>query len=688
MTQGSQENHNAYIITNSEFLAHLLKAAPRGSTVWVNAFIGNPNGADASWGGKAYNAAMMAAEVDNWARQNTYFSVGAVAPNHGSLHRRKSHFCRLLCLVVDDVEPENLMATPSWGLQTSLNKRQIGIFLDERDPDCADLALVSRLFTAMAEKGYIKIDISGNNAVRYVRLPVGQNQKPRDSGPWTHVLEYWNPSIRYTLEDAAAAFGIDLDELRKPQHASEKATLAQGEQDERLQVLTRNILSGEVLHDSLNIMAASLVASGAKGGAVVNILRALMHSSQAPRDDRWQARFDDIPRSVSTAQEKYRLEPAKLSSIDPLTGEILQEEHEQLFEPIANVLANLTSIRWLVKDYFEMDALSMVFGPSGAGKSFVIADLAACVATGTRWMNREVRKGAVFYIAGEGHNGLARRFAAWAKHHGVTLDGAPLFKSKRAIGMLDPNAAERVRSEIDRMIADTGHVPVLVIIDTLARNFGAGDENKQQDANKFIEHLDVYIRQPHGCNVLVAHHSGHDMDRARGSSVFKAAMDQEFWVKGQNGMIEFTPTKMKDAEMPAPQRFRIKQIDLDVVDEDGVTIRGAFIEKEGDPLDFEVAKTKSGRVVVAREVVQLIYTKWPGRTEIIEALQIGDATLDRIYKRMAQEGLVERGSNPKAGWKLSDKAREQFEISGGALLESYKQKAQIAESEYHNGEEK
>jgi len=165
-------------------------------------------------------------------------------------------------------------------------------------------------------------------------------------------------------------------------------------------------------------------------------------------------------------------------------------------------------------------------------------------------------------------------------------------------------------------------------------------------------------------------------------------MDQEFWVKGLNGQIELTVTKMKDAELPPPQRFRIKQIDLDVQDEEGQPITGAYIKREGDPLDFEVAKTKSGRVVIAREIVQLIYTKWPGRTEIIEALQIGDATLDRIYKRMAQEGLVERGSNLKAGWKLSDKARGQFEISGGALLESYKQRVQSAEDGYHNGEEK
>ena len=667
MTEGSQNNHNAYSVTNSEFLAHLLKAAPRGSTVWVNAFIGNPNGAEARWNGKAYNAAAMAAEVDNWARQNTYFSVGAVEHVNNTLHRRKSHFCRLLCLVADDVEPENLMATPSWGLQTSKDKRQIGIFLDERDPDCADLALVGWLFTAMAEKGYIKIDISGNNAVRYVRLPVGQNQKPRESGPWTHVLEYWNPNVRYSLADAAAAFGIDLDELRKPQQAGERATLAQNEQDELLRILTTNIIRGEALHDSLNIMAASLVASGTKGGAVVNILRALMNSSQAMRDDRWQARYADIPRSVSTAQEKFRIEPKLLNaSVDPLTGEILTEPDEELFEPVSSIVKSLSSIKWLVKDYLEMDALSMCFGPSGAGKSFVVADLAACVATGTRWMNRDVRKGAVFYIAGEGHNGLARRFAAWSKHHSVTLDGAPLFKSKRAISILDPHAADKVRSEIERMIADTGHVPVLVIIDTLARNFGQGDENKQQDANKFIEHLDTYVRRPYGANVMTVHHSGHDMDRARGSSVFKAAMDQEFWVKGLNGQIELTTTKMKDAELPPPQRFRIKQIDLDVVDEEGQPITGAYIERDGDPLDWTVVKNVKGKPITARQVVQAIYPTWPGRTELATSLEVSNSLIDKIYDALHKAGLVERGANRRDGWKVTEQA---MKLSlGGEML--------------------
>src|SRR5262249_13617298 len=41
-------------------------------------------------------------------------------------------------------------------------------------------------------------------------------------------------------------------------------------------------------------------------GAAVNQLRALMEASRGPHDERWNARFDDIPRLVDSAVEKYQ----------------------------------------------------------------------------------------------------------------------------------------------------------------------------------------------------------------------------------------------------------------------------------------------------------------------------------------------------------------------------------------------
>jgi hypothetical protein len=72
------------------------------------------------------------------------------------------------------------------------------------------------------------------------------------------------------------------------------------------QYLYDNILKGDALHDSLRDLAAKLIASGTSPGAAVNQLRALMEASHGPHDERWNARFDDIPRLVDSAVEKYQ----------------------------------------------------------------------------------------------------------------------------------------------------------------------------------------------------------------------------------------------------------------------------------------------------------------------------------------------------------------------------------------------
>jgi hypothetical protein len=71
-------------------------------------------------------------------------------------------------------------------------------------------------------------------------------------------------------------------------------------------LLSKNILEGRELHDSLCALAAKLITAGMGEGAAVNHLRGLMEASNAPRDERWQERNDDISNLVSTAAAKFR----------------------------------------------------------------------------------------------------------------------------------------------------------------------------------------------------------------------------------------------------------------------------------------------------------------------------------------------------------------------------------------------
>jgi hypothetical protein len=75
--------------------------------------------------------------------------------------------------------------------------------------------------------------------------------------------------------------------------------------------LAENIHAGRDLHDSLRDLGGKLVTAGMGQGAAINLLRGVMQKSAAPHDDRWQARFDDIPRLVESAERPPQAPPSE-----------------------------------------------------------------------------------------------------------------------------------------------------------------------------------------------------------------------------------------------------------------------------------------------------------------------------------------------------------------------------------------
>jgi hypothetical protein len=235
-------------------------------------------------------------------------------------------------------------------------------------------------------------------------------------------------------------------------------------------------------------------------------------------------------------------------------------------------------IAWLIDKYIEQDALAVMFGPPGKGKSFVALGLSCCIATGEEFHGHAVQQGSVFYIAGEGHNGLARRLRAWALHNNIELKGAPLFISDGATDFANTANAAQVAAAVQQLADNTGQTPVLIVIDTLARNFG-GDENSATEVGNFIRHVDTHLRHKWKATVLIVHHSGKDGDRgARGSSALKGAADAEYEVSRNDDdkIIRLTPRKMKDAEEPPPLAFELVGVPL--LDNRGNPVSGAALK--------------------------------------------------------------------------------------------------------------
>lgn len=249
------------------------------------------------------------------------------------------------------------------------------------------------------------------------------------------------------------------------------------------------------------------------------------------------------------------------------------------FMPARHFLGAITAPDWTIRRIIEADSLVVLFGDPESGKSFMAMDWAACIATGREWNGHKVKRGPVLYINGEGKNGVNRRFTAWAIANQCPLHDAPLFMSTTTTALTDAVA----RAEIEAVVAEfvrTYGPPQLIIIDTLARNFGPGDENKTQDMTLAVATCDA-IRELTRATVVLVHHSGHgEKDRARGSMVLKGAADAEYRMgRMENGDTTLQAVKMKDATKPEPMSFRFADVELGALDEEGQPVTSAVLKR-------------------------------------------------------------------------------------------------------------
>jgi len=316
------------MVTNSEFLEAVYGSLGAGTHGWIACFRGDPNGVTAdAWAGQPWlSTANQRLLIDKRVEDNNYYAVARLSMGEGKPRRVKSNFNSLAVLVADDANKFELNGSPSFIIETSPGKYQIGAILDESDPDTRDAKLIDAVMQAMADAELINADASGNNAVRYCRVPTGTNGKGGRNVPVQ--LEEWNPGNKYTLEDAVALFGLDLDAIRERASRVTQRVISDAPSDAENAELMRRILSGESYHDPLMKLSAKLVASGASGGAVVNHLRGIMDAARpgSPGElERWQARYNEIPRMVQGAE---RFRPEQLAASLALGAKFLGDEIE------------------------------------------------------------------------------------------------------------------------------------------------------------------------------------------------------------------------------------------------------------------------------------------------------------------------------------------------------------------------
>ena len=297
--------------------------------------------------------------------------------------------------------------------------------------------------------------------------------------------------------------------------------------------------------NSLRDLAGKLIASGMGDGAVVNFLRALMGSSNAPRDDRWQARYDDIPRAVSTAREKL--------------GERAQQPSlpQHLLQSSARFTGSFVPPDPLISGILQRRFIYALTGHTGRGKTAIALLFAAHVALGRRLGDLDVEQGRVLILAGENPTDAKMRWIALSQQMQFDRNEIDVHWIEGVFKVSE--AFEQIRREVQEL----GGVD-FIIIDSSAAFFEGDDENNNKQQGVHAKRLRDLTELRGGPCVLVLCHppknAGDDNLQPRGGGSYVAEMDGNLTVTKDDMAVELHwQTKLRGPDF-APVNFLLRSV--------------------------------------------------------------------------------------------------------------------------------
>ena len=290
----------------------------------------------------------------------------------------------------------------------------------------------------------------------------------------------------------------------------------------------------------------------------------------------------------------------------------------QEFIPLSAFIAGPPKSSYLIKSILPATGLGQVFGSSNVGKSFLLIDLAMHMASGKPWRGLRTKKVPVLYIVAEGMAGLSARMKAWTLRYDVIPD--LLFVRPYSAQLTVQGAAVALAERIQSL----AYPPRFIILDTLAANFGPGDENSAEDMSSAMNGLRALAGD---WLALCAHHSGHsDKTRSRGHSSLYAALDVEIQVERPDpkGPIKVAHTKCRDMERMEPCFFNLEPIALPWADEDGEPINSAVLVPADGYEEPEKGPVLSGKQAQAMQLLRNLYAE--------HRTKVGDDGIPRVTK--------------------------------------------------------
>jgi hypothetical protein len=240
---------------------------------------------------------------------------------------------------------------------------------------------------------------------------------------------------------------------------------------------------------------------------------------------------------------------------------------------------------------------SLFVAKPGTAKSVLVGDIGCHIAAGLDWHGRKVKHGLVVFFAAERKKLTERRVAAWRKKHDVK--GIPFVvvggKLDMTGGIID---AKTLAMTIKGLEEKSGHQCVLIILDTVTRTFGSGDQHQSKDMQKYVQSVDELNRATNA-HIAAIHHSPWNDDRGKGAIDLDGAIDVSFVVNvkgtGLAKVFTLSCTGANDGEEGPVTSFRLESVTLGT-DADGkpttapVVVQADVVTNDGSNLKGNTAK--------------------------------------------------------------------------------------------------
>lgn len=216
-------------------------------------------------------------------------------------------------------------------------------------------------------------------------------------------------------------------------------------------------------------------------------------------------------------------------------------------------LLALPPTQWLLSPLIPKEGFVGLYGPPSSGKSFIALDWAMCVAQGKPWLGQyPVQQCPVVYVAAEGGRGIQQRVKAWMDYYSYA-DLPGMYYLLSPLYVREEGTVEAFLS-----ILEAEDIwPGLIVLDTLSRSFGGGEENASADMGHFVDQM-TKLALGRRMAALIVHHTNAQGQRERGSTAFRGAADAMFACSaekdknsGRITRIELKNDKQKDGEEAA-----------------------------------------------------------------------------------------------------------------------------------------